>query len=69
MGAPVPLSINDFCSFVQQRVLSVTEAAVMLGCSRQNIDDLTRRGKLHPIRTYAKNKLYLRAEVLQRKKA
>ena len=69
MGAPVPLSINDFCSFVQQRVLSVTEAAVMLGCSRQNIDDLTRRGKLHPIRTDAKNKLYLRTEVLQRKKA
>jgi len=67
-GTAVPLSLDDFCSFVQNRVVNSSEACKLLDCSRQNIDDLTRRGRLHPIRTDAKNKLYLKNEVMQRKK-
>lgn len=64
----VPLSLNDFIGFVQHRVISATEACQLLDCSRQNIDDLMKRGKLHPIRKDAKYKLFLKSEVQQRKK-
>ena len=64
----VPLSLEDFRTFVQRRVISTVEACGILECSRQNIDDLVRRKKLRPIRTDAKNKLFLKSELLQRKK-
>ena len=65
----VPLSLEDFIGFVRHRVVSASEACRLLDCSRQNIDDLMKRGKLHPIRTDTKYKLFLRNEILQRRKA
>ena len=67
-GLSVPLSLQDFCRFVQVRIVSATEACKILNCSRQNIDDLIKRGKLHPIRNDIKYKLFLRNEVSQRKR-
>ena len=64
----VPLTLQDFTRFVQYRVVNAAEAAAILDCSRQNIDDLMRRGKLHPIRKDSRNKLFLRNEVVQRRK-
>lgn len=66
MGEKVPLSASDFRSFVVQRVVNVQEATEILGCSRQNIEYLTRTSKLHPIKASEKNTLYLKSEVLQR---
>lgn len=65
----VPLSLHDFIGFVRHRIVSASEACQLLDCSRQNIDDLMKRGKLHPIRKDAKYKLFLRNEVLQRRKS
>lgn len=65
-GVELPISLDDFRSFITNRVVTSTEAAEMLDCSRQNIDDLTKRGKLHPIRFDTRNKLYLKNEVQQR---
>ena len=62
----ISLTLDDFIGFVQHRVVSVSEACHILGCSRQNIDDLMKRDKLHPIRRDAKNKLFLKNEILQR---
>lgn len=67
-GTTVPLTIEALHHYLQNRVVSATEACGILDCSRQNIDDLMRRDKLHPIRTDAKYKLFSRAEVIQRKK-
>ena len=66
MGTPVPLGLSDFRNYVIQRVVNSAEAAELLNCSRQNIDDLTRRGKLHPIKSSGKNTLYLKSEILKR---
>lgn len=66
IGRKVPLTISDFRNFVAHRVINVSEAAELLGCARQNIVDLTKRGKLHPIKATAKNTLYLKSEVLKR---
>lgn len=65
-GVDVPLSMEDFISFIANRVVSTTEAAEMLDCSRQNINDLVARGKLHPVKTEQKNKFFLKSEILQR---
>jgi predicted DNA-binding transcriptional regulator AlpA len=51
---------------VEYRVITAAEAADILGCSRQNIDDLTKRGKLHPIKSSGKTTLYLKSEILKR---
>lgn len=67
-GVSIPLSAEVLSSFLQNRVVSASEACSILDCSRQNIDDLMRRGKLHPLRTDAKYKLFSRAEVMARKK-
>ena len=66
MGKKVPLMMDDFRNFIAQRVVNATEAAEILNCSRQNIIDLTKRGKLHPIKSSEKNTLYLKSEVLKR---
>ena len=66
IGETVPLTASDFHSFAVQRVVNVAEAAEILGCSRQNIDYLTKAGKLHPIKSSGKNTLYLKSEILKR---
>lgn len=66
IGKKVPLSVSDFQSFVVHRVVNVAEAAEILNCSRQNIDYLTKTGKLHPIKSSGKNTLYLKSEILKR---
>lgn len=66
IGKKVPLSAADFRNFVMHRVINAAEAAEILGCSRQNIIDLTKRGKLHPVKTSEKNTLYLKSEILKR---
>ena len=66
MGKRVPLSMADFKNFVAQRVINATEAAEILDCSRQNVIDLTKRDKLHPIKSSEKSTLYLKSEVLKR---
>ena len=66
-GKDVPLSLDDFRSFVENRVVNTVEAADLLGCTRQNIKDLIQRDKLHPVKVTPKNKLFLKSEILQRK--
>ena len=66
IGTKVPLTVSDFQNFVVHRVVNVAEAADILGCSRQNIDYLTKTGKLHPIKSSRKNTLYLKSEILKR---
>lgn len=66
IGKKVPLTAADFRNFVMHRVINAAEAAEILGCSRQNIIDLTKRGKLHPVKTSEKSTLYLKSEILKR---
>ncbi len=65
-GIEIPLTMSDFKNFAIFRVVNKAEAAEILDCSRQNIDDLIKRGKLHPIKSTGKNTLFLKSEVLKR---
>lgn len=66
MGKLVPLTVSDFRNFVVHRIVNAAEAAELLGCTRQNIEYLTRTGKLHPLKASGKNTLYLKSEILKR---
>lgn len=65
-GLSVPLSMSDFKDFAEHRVVNSSEAAELLGCSRQNINDLVKRGKLHPLKSNPKSTLFLKSEIMKR---
>lgn len=66
IGRLIPLTMDDFRNFAAHRIINAEEAAEILGCSRQNIRDLTKRGKLHPVKSTNKSTLYLKSEILKR---
>ena len=65
-GKSMPLGIDDFKLMIDNGTVNSADAAEMLDCSRQNIDDLIKRDKLHPIKVSGKNKLFLRDEIIKR---
>ena len=65
-GTDVPLSLEDFQSYAAYCVTDTAGACRLLNCSRQNISDLVRRGKLHPIRSSSAGALFLMTELRQR---
>lgn len=65
-GKAVPLSLEDYRTLISASILSTAEAAEKLNCSRQNIDDLIKRGKLKPVKETEKGKLFLKSDVERR---
>ena len=65
-GKEISLSLDDFRSFVTNRVVNTAEAVDMLDCSRQNVNDLIKRGKIEPIKKEPKNTLFLKSDIEQR---
>ena len=57
----------EFYYFALRNVINTAEAAELLGCTRQNIEYLSRTGKIHPIRATGKNTLYLKSEIMEQK--
>ena len=66
MGKLVPLSPDDFRRFATARVINAATAAELLGCTRQYINELVKKGELHPIKASEKNTLFLKSEIIQR---
>jgi excisionase family DNA binding protein len=66
MGQLVSLGIADMHSYINSRIITSSEAADLMDCSRQNIEDLVKRGKLHPIKVTGRTKLFAKSDVLQR---
>jgi len=65
-GESLSLSIADLECFLKHSVVNTAETAEILGCSRQNINDLVLRGKLHPLRSDSKSRYFLKSEVSKR---
>ena len=65
-GENVPLEADDLRAMIKQQVVNSVEAAEILGCSRQYVNELAAKGKLTPIKSDAKTTLYLRSEVMQK---
>lgn len=65
-GNEIPLTVNDLLEFIRRNTLITAEAANMLKCSKQNIEDLTKRNKLIPLRSYSKGKLFFSGDIQNR---
>lgn len=65
-GVEVPLSLNDIKCFINKSVIDTKQASELLECSKQNINDLVKKGRLIPIKENQKYKLFLESEVLER---
>jgi len=59
-------SDSELIVFINENVITTMEVAALLNCSRQNIDDLVRRGKLTPIRKTQRDKWFLKSDILAR---
>lgn len=62
-GIDLPLKLKDFRNFVSYRVVDTAEAARMLNCTVQNINDKKIRNTLTPVKASPKYSLFLKGDV------
>lgn len=65
-GRSVALGASDIADLIRQATLETSEVTELLGCTRQNVSDLVKRGKLVPLKTSARGLLFLRSDVYAR---
>lgn len=65
-GKPIDLSIDDFKSYVQHRVITSAEAADILDCTRQNLNKMVKYKKIQPIKVQDKVTLFLKTEIQEK---
>ena len=66
-GTSLPLSWNDLSSIAPSLLVDSSEAANMLGCTRQNLHALAKRGSLPVAKSSGKATLFLRADIRARR--
>ena len=57
------VAADDFKAYLQQELIDTAGAAELMGCTRQNIQDLVSRGRIKPVMTLRNNFLFLRSEL------
>ena len=65
-GTDSGLVTADVAALARQATLGTAEVADLLECSRQNVSDLVRRGRLVPLKSSARGSLFLRGDVYAR---
>ncbi|GEM_PF-401976 len=63
IGRSQEVNYEMFKTFVDQRTISTSDICESLNCSRQNINDLIKRDRLHPIKNLERTKLFLKADI------
>ena len=66
-GVEIPLTANDLDQYQINNSVSTAEACKILNCTRQNIDLLTKTGKIHPVIKLGNNKLFSKADIMSYK--
>jgi hypothetical protein len=59
---------EELTSFIREELVNTAEVMQILNCSRQNVFDLIKRGKLMPVKELPKDRLFWRADILARLK-
>lgn len=62
-GEDIPLSLNDFLSFVSANIVDTSECCDILGCSRQNLSNYVGKKLLVPIKRDMKGNLYTKGNI------
>ncbi|MCR4903771.1 MAG: hypothetical protein K6A23_12995 [Butyrivibrio sp.] len=63
-GVLIPLSHDDFISFVQKNVLDTSEVCIEIECTRQNLSYMVKQGQLKPVKENVRGNLYLKNDVV-----
>lgn len=66
LGQPTGLTWDDFTQIAPALLVNANEASGMLGCTRQNLHALAKRGSIAPVKSSEKSTLYLRADIRAR---
>ncbi|WP_054948964.1 hypothetical protein [Numidum massiliense] len=59
---------DELAAFVASEVVNSSEATQILECTRQNLTDMVKRGKLAPIKELPRDRWFFKDDVIQRKK-
>ena len=66
-GNRIDITSDVLQKYARLRLVDMSEACRILNCSRQNMNDLIRRDKLHPVQIMGNNTLFRKAEIMSRK--
>lgn len=66
-GVEIPLSLEDFNTFVQKNIFDTSQSCDLLECSRQNLSYLVNQKRLTPVRENTRGNLYLKGDLLKSK--
>lgn len=61
-------SREELEAFIQNEVLTTSEALEVLERSRQRLNDLVKAGKIKPLKSVSRDRLYLRKDIEKMKK-
>ena len=50
-GTTLSVAADDFKAYLQQELIDTAGAAELMGCTRQNIQNLVSRGRIKPVMT------------------
>lgn len=60
---------EELAKYLADEIINTAEAVEILGCTRQNIDDLVKRKKLNPIKVFPRDRIFFKSDVLARKES
>lgn len=56
-------SKEDLIKFIQAEIITTAEATSILNCSRQYLDELVSKGKITPVKTINRVRLYWKDDI------
>ena len=56
-------SKEHLIAFIQSEIITTAEATSLLNCSRQYLDELVSKGKITPVKTINRVRLYWRDDI------
>lgn len=56
-------SKENLIAFIQSEIITTAEATVLLNCSRQYLDELVSKGKITPVKTINRVRLYWKDDI------
>lgn len=62
-GTLIPIIKSELEYFIKEQIINTNDATELLNCSRQNIDDLVKRGKIKPLKEWKKSKIFFKGDL------
>ncbi|MDA2537629.1 DNA-binding protein [Bacillus cereus] len=58
---------DELICFIQSEIVNTSEALDILGCSRQNLNQMVQKERVKPIKEMPRDRLFFKADILKRK--